>query len=375
MEAEPMHVLQFAKRSVVTVALVSVVLAGCGGESTSDAPFNPAGTSADLEAMDATFASPAFASFSTFGVMFDAALGGSPIISSSVAAIDVRGKNGQSIRAAAVRSAQRLGAMLQRGQGASLESGRIAATAVPAEVAGKTFVYDPNTATYVVSDLTGAPNNGVRFILYAVDPVTYIPSDPLTETGHVDLIDLSGGTTQAARVLVVSGGTTYVDYTVTATSGASSGRVTVIGMVTDGVTQANINLRSTITFTAGLTLTYSLDLPQRDVSIDLSVNVSDVSQQNSPINVNLVMSGPNGTVSMSGQFTDTSGTLNIAINGHAFATITSNGTVTTITRTDGTPLSDDEMQALEGVFELQANAFISFDQMLAPVGALFSQPA
>jgi|SRR5829696_1037539 len=375
MEAEPMRVLQFAKWSVVTVALVSVMLAGCGGESTSDAPFNPAGTSADLQAMNSTFGSDAFASFSTFSVMFDGALGGSPIISSSVAAIDVRGKNAQGMRAAAVRSAQRLGGMLQQQQGASLQSGRVAYAAVPAAVAGKTFVYDPATATYVASDLTGAPNNGVRFIVYAVDPVSYIPVIPLVETGHVDLIDLSSGTSQAARVLVVSGGTTYVDYTVTATSGPSSGQVTVLGMVTDGITQAKINLRATITYTAGLTLTYSLDLPQREVSIDLSVNVSDVSQQSSPINVNLVMAGPNGTVSMSGQFTDTSGTLNIRINGHAFATLTSNGTVTTITRTDGTPLSDDEMQALEGVFELQANAFISFDQMLAPVGALFDQPA
>ena len=186
--------------------------------------------------------------------------------------------------------------------------------------------------------------------MYAVDPVSYIPVEPLVETGHVDLIDLSGGTTQAARVLVVSGGMTYVDYTVTATSGTSSGRVTVIGMVTDGTTQANINLRSTITFTAGLTLTYSLDLPQRDVSVDLSVNVSDVSQQNSPINVNLVMAGPNGTITMTGQFTDTTGNLNILVNGHAFATITTDGTTTTIVRSDGTPLTDDELQALDGSF-------------------------
>ena len=130
-----MRVLQFAKRSVVTVALVSVVLAGCEGESTPDAPFNPTGTSTDLQAMNSTFGSDAFASFSTFSVMFDAALGGSPIISSSVAAIDVRGKNAQGMRAAAVRSAQRLGAMLQR-QGASLQSGRVAAAAVPAEARG-----------------------------------------------------------------------------------------------------------------------------------------------------------------------------------------------------------------------------------------------
>jgi hypothetical protein len=143
MEAEPMRVLQFAKRSVVTVAVISLALAGCGGETSPDAPFNPAGTSADLQAMDSTFASPAFASFSTFSLMFDATLGGSPIISSSVAALDVRGKNVAGIRAAAARSAQRLAAMLQQNAGgASLRSGQVASAAVPAEIAGKTFVYD-----------------------------------------------------------------------------------------------------------------------------------------------------------------------------------------------------------------------------------------
>src|SRR5690349_7857194 len=113
MEAEPMRVLQFAKRSVVTVALASLTLAGCGGESTPDAPFNAAGTNADLQAMSSTFASPAFASFSTFSVMFDAAMGGSPIISSSAAAIDVRGaKTPAAMRAAAVRGAQRLAGIM-----------------------------------------------------------------------------------------------------------------------------------------------------------------------------------------------------------------------------------------------------------------------
>ena len=369
-----MRVLQFAKRSVVTVAVVSLSLAGCGGESGPDAPFNPTGTSADLEAMNTTFASPAFASFSSFSVMFDAALGGSPIISSSVAALDVRGKDAAGVRAAAARSAQRLTRMLQRGSTATMQAGRVAAS-VPAEVAGKTFVFDVSTGSYVMSGLAGAPLNGVRFILYAVDPVSYAPVEPLVETGHVDLIDLSGGTTQAARVLVVSGNTTYVDYTVTATSSTSSGRVTVTGMVTDGTTQANVTLRSTITFTAGLTLTYSLDLPQRDVSIDLTVGSNDISQVNSPITVSLTMRGPNGTVSLSGQFTDTNGTFNIRVNGDAFATITTTGSSVTITKVDGTPLSEEDDVALRGIFQIQDAAFIAFDEMLAPVGALFDQPA
>jgi hypothetical protein len=363
MEAEPMRVLQFAKRSVVTVALVSLSLSGCSGDGGPDAPFNAAGTSADLQAMNTTFASSSFASFSTFGVMFDAALGGSPIISSSVAALDVRGKDAAGVRAA----------VLQPHSAASLQSGRVAA-AVPAEVAGKTFVFDLASNSYVMSELTGAPVNGVRFILYKVDEASYAPLDPLEEIGYADLIDLSGGSTQAARVLVVANGTTYVDYTVTATSNTSSGRVTVVGMITDGNNQANITLRSTITFSAGLTLTYALDLPQRDVSIELSVGSNDLSQD-SPITVSLTMSGPNGTVSMSGQFNDTSGTLNVRINGHAFATLTATGSSVTITRVDGSPLTDDEVAALEGVFLIQNAAFVAFDQMLAPIGAMFEQPA
>ncbi|HZA92221.1 MAG TPA: hypothetical protein VE420_06310 [Gemmatimonadales bacterium] len=366
-----MRVLQFAKRSVVTVALVSLALAGCSGESTPDAPFNPAGTSADLDAMNSTFASPAFASFSTFSLMFDGALGGSPIISASVAALDVRGKDAPAIRAAAVRSAARLAATLKRGTGSGFSA---SVAAVPAEVAGKTFVYDPNTISYVASDLAGAPANGVRFVLYAVDPVTYTPVEPLNATGHVDLIDLSDGSTQAARVLVVSGSTTYVDYTASATTGTSSSRLTVIGMVTDGINQAKINLQSTFSFTTGLTLTYSVDLPQRDVSIDLTIGSADVSQQDSPITVSLSMRGPNGTIGMSGQFTDTSGSLNITINGSAFARVTTSGTSVTYTRYDGTPLSDEELQVLVRVFALQEEAFISFDQMLAPVGAFFDEP-
>ena len=44
-----MRVLQFAKRSIVTLAAVSVALAGCGG-GTPEVPCNPTGNSAHVEA-------------------------------------------------------------------------------------------------------------------------------------------------------------------------------------------------------------------------------------------------------------------------------------------------------------------------------------
>ena len=372
-----MRVLQFAKRAVVTVAVVSMSLVGCGGESTPDAPFNPTGTTADLQTIDATFASPTFASFSTFSLMFDGALGGAPIIAASTAALDIQGKTPQGIRAAAVRTAQRLASTLRPGGGMSASSSAHsgpAMAAVPAEVAGKTFEYDVATGSYAAGARTGAPSNGVRFILYAVDPVSYMPVEPLTETGYVDLTDLSAGSTQAARVLVVSGGITYINYIVSASSTSTSGRVSVIGMVTDGAIQATVNLLSTITYTGGLTLSYSLDVPQRDVSIDLTISASNISEPSGTIVINLVMRGPNGTVTMTGEFTETTGTVNVRVNGSAFARVTTDGVTTIITRTDGTPLLDEEYTALQGVFEIQASAFIAFDQMLAPVGAFFSEP-
>ncbi len=365
-----MRVLQFAKRSVVTVAFVSVTLAGCSGNSSPDAPFNPAGTSADLDAVGSSFASPTFNSFSALSVKFDAAIGGAPIISASAAAMEIgRRNNTGNMRAAAVQSAQRLAAMMTRPAKQGVSASMMA---IPTSVAGKTFEYDLATGTYVVSSRPLLATNRVRFILYAIDPVTLAPVDPLVETGYVDLVDRTAGTTQAAEVVVVSGSTTYLDYTITATSTASSGRVTVIGYVTDGSVQANINLRSVLTFTGGLTLSYSLRVPDRDVAIDLTLSATDLAQQTGILTVNLTIRGPNGTVSMTGQFTNTTGLLHIRINGDAFATVTTNGTTTTITRDDGQPFSDDETGAMNRVFDLQGGAFTSFDQMLAPVGAMFS---
>jgi hypothetical protein len=69
-----MRVLQFTKRSVTLLAAVCVALSGCG-DSGPDAPFNPTGTSEDIQALNATFDSPTFTSFTTLSPLFDATLG------------------------------------------------------------------------------------------------------------------------------------------------------------------------------------------------------------------------------------------------------------------------------------------------------------
>jgi hypothetical protein len=362
-----MRVLQFTKRSVTLLATVCVALSGCG-DSGPDVPFNPAGTSADIEAVNAVFGSSTFASFSSLSVLFDAAYTGSPLVSASAVAMDLRASGTAGMRAAAMRSAQRLAALLPAAPHKSFSA---SSAVISAEVAGKTYEY--SGGSYVPTDRTGAPANGVRFLLYAVDPVTFMPVEPLVETGYVDITDLSGSTTRSARVQVVSGSTTYLDYTVTANS--VTGMISVTGFVSDGTNQANLNLRSTLTTSGTLTLVYSLDVPQRDVSIDLTLSATGLVTEAGTITLNLSMSGPNGTVSMSGQFTSTGGTLTVRTGGREFATITVTGQgAPVITGADGLPITEEDTAALQSIFGLTAEAFVSFDGMLAPV-VFFLEPA
>jgi predicted small lipoprotein YifL len=369
MEAEPMRVLQYAKRSVLTAAAVCVALTGCG-DSGPDVPFNPAGTTADIEAVNSTFGSSTFESFSTFSLMFDAALGGAPLISASAAAMDVRGKDNAGMRAAAVQTARRLAAVLPR----TVKAGASASIAsIPVGMAGKTFEY--SAGAYAMTERAGAPSNGVRFILYAVDPVTFAPVEPLVETGYVDLIDLSSGSTSAAQVVVVSGDTEYLRYTVAVTNTSSGGRVSVLGFVTDGVHQANVNLRATVTFNAGLTLTYAVDVPTRDFSIDLTLVSSGLDPESGTIALTLDVRGSNGWIRMTGQFDDTGATINVSVSGEHFATITAVGAGDpVITGADGQPLTDEDIAALSSIFFITADAFASFDQLFIPVGG-FLEPA
>ena len=365
-----MRVLQCTTRSVTLLAAACVALGGCG-DSGPSVPFNPTGTSEDVQAVNSAFSSPVFGSFSTFSVHFDAALGGAPMVSTAAQAFNFRrATSGGELRAAAVRNAQRVAALTQAAHGGFSAS----AAAIPAEVAGKTFEF-VDGISYSPTARTGAPANGVRFIIYAVNPVTLEPALPLNEVGYVELTDLSGSSTQAARVLVVSGDATYLDYTVTATATAAGGRVTVVGYVTDGEHRANVNLRSTISESAGLTLVYSLDVPQRDVSIDLTMTSSGF-DQTAVIGINLSMSGPNGVVSMAGQFSETGGTLTVRVNGDEFATLTSSGAgEPVITGADGQPLSEEDVTALRNIFDITGEAFVSFDAMLMPVGVFLAPEA
>ena len=361
-----MRVLQFAKRPVLLLAAAAFALAGCSGSSEPTVPFNPTGASEDMAAAGSAFNSEVYASFSSLSVLFDGAMGATPLVSGSAAALDIR-RTSATPEGAMARTADLLRRMIPQSPSSSI--GTVSQFIAP-EIAGKTFVY--SGGSYVLSDLTGAPANGVRFLLYTVDPITALPYVPLVETGYVDLIDLSTVTTRAARVLVVSQGTTYLDYRATATSSLTSGRVSVNGFITNGSVNATFNLVATLTAT-GLTLTQSIDVPIRDLSLDLSLTATGTTPETSSIAMTLDMRGQNGWVRLTGSFTSTGGTLTVLVNGATFATITvTDSSEPVIAGANGQPLTLEEQQALEDIFEFTGGSFTAFDQLVAPVGTIIS---
>jgi hypothetical protein len=81
------------------------------------------------------------------------------------------------------------------------------------------------------------------------------------------------------------------------------------------------------------------------------------------------MRGQNGWVRLTGEFNATGGTLNVAINGTPFATIAfTTGATPVITGAAGQPLAQDELDALQRVFDFADGSFAEFDEMVAPVG-------
>ncbi len=364
-----MRVLHFAKRSVV-VGLLTLA-AGCGSDSTApDAPFNASGTSADVAAIGESFDSPALAAYTAAATSISAVVGGqaaAAVLSAPTAALLSGGK------ASALGYARSLSQnYMRRGPWSSSQAAE--AMEIPAQYLGVTFVWDVESDQYIPSDLTGAPSAGVRFILYAVNPVTHQPVEPLVPIdGYADITVTETSTSSTVRIVVVSSDVTYLDYTVAASGVGTSGVVGISGFASNGNDRVDFDLDTRITSSeAGieLALDYEMVVPTRGgFLLDLEATITGFESQSPIVTLDLLARGDNGTVRIQGTATDAIGSFEVRVNGDLFATITADGDgVATVTGADGNALSEEEQQALRAVFDMFANGFAFFYDLTAPIG-------
>jgi hypothetical protein len=265
-----------------------------------------------------------------------------------------------------------------------------AAALFPPALVGKTFEWDFTAQQYDTTARAGAPSNGVRFILYAIDPLTGDPVAPApgTEVGYIDLKDEGSISQPKVHVIVagVGGAPVYVDYTVSISSQSQAqAKINTAGYITNGAGSSDsLRFNGAITLSASTT---SISVTE-DVSFD--VNSHDIHVRNWQ-RVTITQSGNTFAISLRLSFRfehagevltlegnlnadqatgDVSGTVTSKVDGGLYATCSIVGTSNSYTLTcqgaDADGLSADDNAALDALGEAASSVTATFEGILAP---------
>ena len=357
-----MRIPHYAMRSLAVVALIGLMI-GCGGNDSTapDAPFDPAGTSSDIDAIEASYESDAMYGFQSAMPAISSTLG------ESSAAVALRAAPSK-IMAGGKSGAREYASTLARLYTVPTAGMRPVGSraAILEEHLGKTFVRNAETLEYEVSDRTGAPSNGVRFIVYTVNPISGEPVTPLQEVGYADVEVTETTNSFSFRIELVSGNVTYLDYTVGATASQTAATINVSGFVSNGEDRVNFDLDVHLNSEDIITFDYTLTVPTRgNFRMDLE---EEWNLSTSAVTSSLELRGPHGTVTIVGNWTDNAGSYEVEVNGDPFATITvTQGAEAVITGADGQPLSEEELHTLEEIYLVFLGGFDFFEDLWDPI--------
>jgi len=248
----------------------------------------------------------------------------------------------------------------------------------PDTLLGSVFTWDTSAHAYRRTASSGGPTNGVRFLLYAIDPLTDEPSTPLTQVGYVDLMDESANGIARLHIQAknTAGTITYLDYAFSGSGTSAAFTASVTGTITNGLAGgANKTLTFSVTITgstSSVTLTSSYALNNPVVAVQETVTISD-DGTTTTLGLDFTFTRPAETITIAGTVAVTDatgdGTVNITfkVNGSTFATLTGTTTNPTFTKAGGGQLTTSEQLAL-------ASLFVAAADISEKVGDVF-QPA
>ncbi len=256
---------------------------------------------------------------------------------------------------------------------ASIESGTALIPVMRSSVLGKTFVWDPSARKYVAdSGRTGAPSNGVRFILYDVDP----NENPLAgvEIGHADLTDERRSSASAAgiRLEVVTGGVTRLAYSFDMTGSIERAQFDVFGYITDGGDRLDFSIKtSQQLFGRGgkATLEAKLFVAQEDLEVTAKV-AGTAGEENGDGEVDLTIRSKLDEIVVDAETVRGELDATFTINGQLLATATGNPKSPVVRGDGGRELTDEETQALQAIVGFADGIFKFVSDLLLPAGVL-----
>ena len=244
---------------------------------------------------------------------------------------------------------------------------------------GTTFVYDTLSAGYVPRfGRPGAPENGVRFILYAVDPLTGAP-EVSAEIGHADLFDLgsASGPEVALQFIVVTEGDVFLDYSVTAVGDQSGGAVSIDGLAGRASDKFAFSVEAHVSSADATTATgvrFEIDIPEQSFAVRADLASIDAGEgESGSADLRVRYLGTTIRIQMDGGVGGAESSF--LVNGELFATATRTAGGVIVRGADGEPLSSQEVQALQAVLRLADGLSHMFGELMAPAGRLIGLAA
>ena len=226
------------------------------------------------------------------------------------------------------------------------------------------------SATWTVApDSTGAPANGIRLKLYAVDPVLHRPITPLDDIGYLDLTDESSPSADALGVLAVIQGITYLDYLASAVQTIGGITFTADGYLSDGSTQVRFTLSHEWSETSGITVDYDVWVPTQDTAISLYLNIDG---QTEVVTLEFSVTHEGETVTLAATASEATLSGTVEYNNDVVVYISGTPQQPVFTDAAGNELTDQDLQALGALFQSIGAILDGFDNLPFPAYLVFS---
>lgn len=254
----------------------------------------------------------------------------------------------------------------------------------PLNFLGKTFAYDPITASYYADEgLGGGPPDGVRFLLYTWDATTRLPALPLFHIGFVDLTDESNATSTRIGVHAVdtSGPTNvaladyFIDGAFAVTSASLAVNLLSTGLMADEFGRFDFDLDELlelddVTGETLISIRHEV-VSQEGTHVTLAVDGTIATDGRSNLDWELAIQAPGGTTIVDLATLDNLQEGTISHNGRVEIFV--GGTVSDpiFTWADGGSVSFNEFAALDEILFAIDDVLIFADVTFAPLADLF----
>lgn len=246
---------------------------------------------------------------------------------------------------------------------------------IPPSQRGTTWVFDAAQQRYVVDRArTGAPANGVRYILYAVNPLdhTVVPD---VEIGYADLTDEGDATPNAGslRLRAVSHNVVFVDYQVGLVGSANGGAIGVHGTFFDGTKHLAFELQAQGGHTPSAEsqeVHAHLAVPEDAFELTSAAQATaNLAQGTQHVAQAIEINGH--TFAIVADHAGETAQATVAVDGTPFAQVNVNGSVIVIVGADGRGLPAAQRETLGQLFGLFDQVSAAMTRLLEPVSVMF----